>query len=315
VVKSYGRWLGWLACQNLLHDPVAPGARITPQQIRAYIEAVRVTCSTGTVINLLEDLYSAARTLAPDGEWSWIRGVVARVRARHVPVDRHRDRIVSPAELVNLGLDLMQRAKDERTAVKRAVVYRDGLMIAVLGTRPLRLKNLLGLELQRSLRRRDTTWWVELSATETKSRTALEMPFPDALTPKMDAYVSEHRPVLAGRQGRWTRPVGNRLWISKDGSPMNDRAAYQQIVRHTGEAFGHPVNPHLFRTCAATAIAIEDPAHFGIAARVLGHSQLGTTEKYYDKARATEAVRRHQELIVGIRDGTIDLTRDDEAQA
>ena len=95
---------------------------------------------------------------------------------------------------------------------------------------------------------------------------------------------------------------------------MSDRSAHQQIVVRTQEALGHPVNPHLFRTCAATVIAMEDPAHFGIAARLLGHSQLATTEKYYDKARVTEAVRRHQELIVGIRDGAIDLYRDDEDQ-
>src|SRR5205823_167571 len=104
------------------------------------------------------------------------------------------------------------------------------------------------------------------------------------------------RPVLARRQGRWTKPIGDALWISQDGSPLRDRAAYQQIVLRTREAFGHPVNPHLFRTCVATAIATEDPDHFGIAARLLGHSQPTTTVKYYDKARATEAVRRHQEL-------------------
>lgn len=312
VVKSYGRWLGWVACQNRLHSPAAPGARITPQRVQAYIEALRVTCSTGTVINLLEDLYSAARALAPDGQWSWIRNVIARLRARHLPVDRHADHIVSPADLLNLGVELMERARNETTAIQRAVVYRDGLMISVLATRPLRLKNLLGLELHRSFQRRGNIWWLDLPTTETKSRTVLEMPFPEELTARIAAYLGEHRPILAGRQGRWTKPVGNMLWVSKDGSPMGERSAYQQIVLRTREAFMHPVNPHLFRTCAATAIAIEDAEHFGIAARLLGHSQLSTTEKYYDKARATEAVRRHQELIVGIRDGMIDLHRDEE---
>jgi site-specific recombinase XerD len=174
------------------------------------------------------------------------------------------------------------------------------------------LKNLLGLELHHNFQRRNNTWWIDLPATETKSRTAIEMPFPDELRPRIEAYLGEHRPVLVGRQGRWTKPVGNMLWVSRDGSPMAERSAHQQIVRRTRKAFMHPVNPHLFRTCAATAIAIEDAEHFSIAARLLGHSRLSTTEKYYDKARATEAIRRHQELIVGIRDGVIDLHRDEE---
>ena len=50
---------------------------------------------------------------------------------------------------------------------------------------------------------------------------------------------------------------------------MDVRSAHQQIVLRTREAFTHPVNPHLFRTCAATAIAMEDAEHFGIAADCL----------------------------------------------
>ena len=43
------------------------------------------------------------------------------------------------------------------------------------------------------------------------------------------------------------------------------------IVGRTAAAFGHPVNPHLFRDCAATSIAIDDPQHVRIASQILGH--------------------------------------------
>jgi integrase len=185
-------------------------------------------------------------------------------------------------------------------------------MIAAEAIRPLRLKNLLGLQLHRTFLSRGGTWWIDIPAEEVKTRTPIAMPLPGELTQRVAAYVGEHRPVLAQRQGRWTKPIGDALWISKDGSPLRDRAAYQQIVLRTREAFGHPVNPHSFRTCVATAVATEDPAHFGITAPMLSHRNLATTEKYYDKARSIEAIRRHQELILGIRDGVIELCRDEE---
>jgi integrase/recombinase XerD len=311
VVRGYGTWLGWLASRGLLRREEAPRARINRRQIGLYLQDLQRNCSTCTVINRLEDLYSAARALVPDDDWSWIRAVISRVRSRYVPVDNRRDRVVNPAELLKLGCQLMDRAGHEPTAIKKAVVHRDGLIIAILSTRPLRLKNLVGLELHRSFLLRGNKWWIDIPGSDTKTGAPVEMPLPAALASRVEVYLDEHCPVLAGRQGRWTRPSGNALWISSDGSPMRDRSVHQQIVVRTREGLGHPVNPHLFRTCVATAIATEDPDHFAITAPLLGDG-LATVGKYYDKARSTEAVRRHQGLILGIRDGAVELYRDEE---
>jgi site-specific recombinase XerD len=133
------------------------------------------------------------------------------------------------------------------------------------------------------------------------------MPLPDELTSAIEAYLKDHRPLLCGRRGRWTAPIGNALWVSQDGSSLGDRSIYQQLVARTRAAFGHPVNPHLFRDCVATSIAIDDPDHVRIGARLLGHRSLATTERYYNQARSISAVRRHQGLVIGIRNGTIGL--------
>ena len=84
------------------------------------------------------------------------------------------------------------------------------------------------------------------------------------------------------------------------------------LVARTRAAFGHPINPHLFRDCAATSIAIDNPDHVRIAARLLGHRSLATTDRYYNQAGAVDAVRRHQELVIGIRNGSIEFNRDEE---
>jgi integrase/recombinase XerD len=42
-------------------------------------------------------------------------------------------------------------------------------------------------------------------------------------------------------------------------------AALQKILaRHTTAQFGHSVNTHLFRDCAATSVATDDPEHVRI---------------------------------------------------
>ena len=186
-----------------------------------------------------------------------------------------------------------------------AIQFRDGLIIALLATRPLRLKNLTGLALERSLVRRGEGWWIMIPPEETKTHEPIEAPWPEALNTALATYLNACRPILCRLRNRWTRPVGTALWVSTHGSPMGERALYDVIVGRTKTAFGRSVNPHLFRDCAATSIAIEDPAHVRIASQILGHRSAATTEKYYNQAQAIDAARRYQDFLVGLRNGTI----------
>ena len=81
---------------------------------------------------------------------------------------------------------------------------------------------------------------------------------------------------------------------------------YTRIVARTREGLGQAINPHLFRDCAATSIAIEDPAHVGIASRLLGHRTASTTERYYNQARSVEASRLMQKSLLARRKGPLD---------
>jgi hypothetical protein len=68
-------------------------------------------------------------------------------------------------------------------------------------------------------------------------------------------------------------------------------------VARTRARFGHPVNPHMFRDAAATSIAIEDPAHVGMVAAILGHTNPQTAERFYNQAGSLEAGRCLQAVI------------------
>jgi len=51
--------------------------------------------------------------------------------------------------------------------------------------------------------------------------------------------------------------------------------------------------------------AIDDPAHIGIASRLLGHRSGSTTARYYNQARRVEASRLMQELLLARRNGVL----------
>ena len=79
----------------------------------------------------------------------------------------------------------MHRAAAERARLSprhRVALYRDGLMIALLSSCSVRLRNLLGLTIGRHLTRRGDVYWVVTQREETKTKRPLEVPLPQALT-------------------------------------------------------------------------------------------------------------------------------------
>ena len=62
-----------------------------------------------------------------------------------------------------------------------------------------------------------------------------------------------------------------------------------------------PINPHSFRTCAATSFALRSPGLARLAAALLGHRDFRTTETYYIKADQLEASRGVNAVLGALR--------------
>jgi hypothetical protein len=95
-----------------------------------------------------------------------------------MPTRRKQDRLVGATDLFDFGLDLIKRASSASTALQRAVTYRDGLMISILSFRPLRLTNLVGLELGRTFVWRGETWWIDTPGKRRKRKKQSRCRFP-----------------------------------------------------------------------------------------------------------------------------------------
>jgi site-specific recombinase XerD len=194
---------------------------------------------------------------------------------------------------------MMREAEASRawSARRRAVAYRDGLMIALLAHRPIRMRNLAALTLGRHLVEEGHMWWLVIRAEETKTGRPYEAPFPEVLLPNWQRYLDTHRPVLLrGERGCMPAPT-DAVWVSEVGTQLVIGALARRITQHTRAAFGASLPPHWFRDAAATTIAIEAPRHVRDAHLVLGHASLNTTERHYNQARSLEASRRHAALM------------------
>jgi len=304
IVKGYGRWVAWLTETGQLDSAAPLAARVTPERVAGYASYLRQRNASSTVAARVRDLREALRVMAPGTDLAWLRRVANVLRALAMPARPKRQRIRTPRELFALGIQLMHRAEAKevlRSSRDRAVLYRDGLMIALLSSCPVRLRNLLGLMIGQHLMCRGDVYWVVFREKETKTKRPIEVPLPQALTAPIDRYIEEHRPWLLRRASDGVRVETPALWISERANVLSRSAAHSSLTTITKRELGVSISPRLFRDCAATAIMIEDPEHAHIAAVVLGHASLATTELYYVQAQAIEASRRYQNFMVELR--------------
>lgn len=308
VIKAYGRWLGWLARQGLLEPGVGPAERLERSVVALYVTDLQTSVAPTTVVMYLSYLAFALRAMVPSENHGWIREAAARLKAVATPVRRKRHLLVASEDLLRYGRALMIAADcaADLSDFRRATNFRDGLIIALLAARPIRRGNFAAIEIDRHLIREEAGYRLQFDATETKTRVPLEFAIPGELSPFLDRYLAQYRPMLAVSTGHWDGPrtlvpVGARLWVSNYGSAMSAGAVYDRVTKLTKAKFGQPINPHLVRDCAATSTAIEDPDHVRITTSILGHTSLRTSERYYNHAGSLVAMRRHQANLLALR--------------
>ncbi len=293
VQQGYGFALAWLDAKNLLDPFLDPGKRWPPDRLRDYIRALQESVRPATVMNRIISLERTLAVLEPGMDRALLRRAICRLPNKWDNA-RKRARLKEPADLVELGFQLMDKAlKQPMTNVrKNAAVYRDGLQIALLAMRPLRIRNFASIRIGTHLRSQGAGWRLVFEASETKTSQPIDMSFPAELASALQTYLDHFRLLLAG-----DKYTGDRLWVGYYFTPLAAHSMRLNIYKRTSKAFGVPINPHLFRDCAATSIAVHDPAHVRIAAAVLGHRSFATTEKFYNLANTIQAGRGYADVI------------------
>ncbi len=310
-VKAYGQFLGFLDRNRLLDESADPSTRLTSEVLGQYISWRKLISESVTVLSQVRLLNMGVKAMFPHRDWDWLRPVIQNLNYVAKPSRNKRVKIVPIQELWSLGLDLMNRAEepDGGSVFNRTLLYRDGLMIAMLAARPFRESNFASIVIGKHLTKRGETYWVCFSGPEMKNHQPIELPLPEILNTDIERYCSHYRPILFPRNRGWmegsleTGANCGNLWLSSRGNPMPANTVYERLRTITCARFGHSITPHLFRDCAATSIAIDDPEHVRVAAKLLGHSRFKTTERYYIQAQSFEASRKYQRVIAARREG------------
>lgn len=300
VVQSYGYWLMWLGQRNLLDPNRHAGDRISTILFAEFVNDLKQRVASASVGMLVGGVKRMLETIAPDHDWQWMRPLYRNLKRAAVPTRQKHTRVVEAAALFELGIRLFQEADamppDHQS---RLILARDGLMISLLAARPIRVGNLTLIEIGRHLVRSGGLYRLIFTPAETKVGRPIDLHCPAEMTPYIDRYLDVYRPLLLARAKQQT-PT-RRLWINQHGGVMDISAIHYQVKIQTKRAFGRPINPHLFRDCVATSIAIHDPEHVRIATAILGHTRVSTTNKHYNQAQMLTAAREHNREILKLR--------------
>jgi len=307
TLGGYGRFLSFLVETGDLDQTEAPAQRITRPRVEAYIAHLRQQNHASTVAARILQLSQAARVMASDADWKWLHRIRLRLRHMSSPARDDRARLVPAAALSTLWHSLIERAEhgENLSDRSRALLFRDGLMIAVLCLCPIRAKNMAASAMGATLQKRGDEWWLAFAAAEMKNKRPYEAPLP-GLTPWFDRYIDHYRPYIAARSGN---PIpGHALWVSHTGKPLSPKQVGQLVSRRTKRELGRDLNPRLFRKIVPTELAIHDPEHVRVAQPLLGHADYRTTESAYNLGRAIDAARRHHAVVRAIRATDVSLS-------
>jgi integrase len=296
-LMAWRRYLGFLASNEPDALLLAPYERLTHDRVQRFVAHLADTNTAYSVACQIDALYGAARTMTPHTDWSWLRSIKARLFAL-APAKRAGGPVITSIQLVELGLILMRESDIKLggpVITANALLYRDGLLIALLGHIPLRHKNLAALEIGLDFIMVGDKWCIVIRPEDSKTRIELDYPVPDILQEPFSIYLKSVRPRLLRRADC------KALWVSAKGGQLSYSAVGPVVTRHSTQRLGIRIRPHDARDAAATIWAIAAPDQILVARDLLGQSDLQTTTKHYNRAKGIEASRFHSRLIARTR--------------
>ncbi|NDR55683.1 tyrosine-type recombinase/integrase [Aliiruegeria sabulilitoris] len=294
--QSYGQWLSFLMREvpDLLEqDPVA---RITEPTVRRYLAECQGRYKPKSTAGLLLDLMVIAKALAPKGDWSWLNTVVKRYQKladrRSLPPALP----ISAGEIFHWSLTRLAEVEADETShpLRKAVHFRQALMIGLLIARPVRRRALLAMQVGQHVVPTGQGFELRFGSEDMKDQKARRFSVPQELVEPMRAYLEVHRRILlAGK-------FSDAFWISQYGESLKpdglSRELPKVIMRHLGLEF----RTHAFRNIAATSIAEADPENVTIIRDLLGHSTMAMADKHYNRATGIKSCDELQGIVDSI---------------
>jgi len=278
----------------LLDLRLAAGALVTPENVGVFVQELNGRVGSVTVYGSIYKLRRASQLLDPKCNVAWLTEVEKNLALVMQPRSKSNHLVLTEV-LVEAGLTLVTEADSSPALSKlaKARQVRNGLMIAMLAMHPIRLKNFAGLEIGSNFIEIEDSWWIILSAADTKEKRPDERRIDELLTTALTLYVGTYRQVLQGNKSE-----SNTLWLSShDGAAMTYDGVARAITEMTRSAVGIDVSPHMFRTSAASSAAMHGGADLHLGSALLHHRDKRIAEKHYNFASNLSAAQRFRDLV------------------
>jgi hypothetical protein len=198
--------------------------------------------------------------------------------------------------VVSLPNALMRQARTEQAhaPVKAAVTAQLAVAIAILSFAPVRLTNLVSIELEKNLIKPGgpvSPFWLTFPNYDVKNRVNLDFMFNEALTKLIDEYIHDFRPTLVrGSNAAW-------LFPGVAGEPKTANMFSTQITERIQKATGVRMTVHQFRHACAAIYLKHRPGEYEVVRRLLGHRNIQTTINFYCGLETTQASETFGNII------------------
>ena len=200
------------------------------------------------------------------------------------------------SEVVSLPNALMRQARADQAhaPVKAAVTAQIAVAIAILSFAPVRLDNLVSIELGKNLIKPggpDAPFWLIFPHFDVKNRVNLDFTFDEARTKLIDEYIHEFRPTLVrGSNAAW-------LFPGVAGEPKTANMFSTQITERIQKATGVRITVHQFRHASAAIYLKHRSGEYETVKRMLGHRNIQTTINFYCGLETTQANEAFGKII------------------
>ena len=181
---AYGFFLGFLRAQGVCLEAEHPAERVKRDRVQDYISSL-LDLAASSRSERIRGLTVLLPRFFPDFDWEWLLAARRRLdaderRERHT---RKQGRVIASHKLLDAALEYLHAALNDthRTSKARAVAVRDGLMVALLACRPMRISNFASLRIGYHLKAVDGGYHIEIPGGETKRGRPFETPVPDDL--------------------------------------------------------------------------------------------------------------------------------------
>lgn len=194
--RRYGYFLTFLKDCSRFDAAASCASLLTPENMDALVRRMRDEWSATTLFMTIQKLKQIARHLAPSTNFKWLSDLAADLKEEDGSIKRPP--VADASQLLIAGLALVEEYIDSEgpMGLRSALNIRNGLIVAMLASCPIRAKNLVGLTLGRSLHFSDFCWWIELQGSETKNGRPDSRMIPEFLTPALESYLRKARPFL-----------------------------------------------------------------------------------------------------------------------